>query len=231
MSFFKDLDVETGIEVSEDKIGGGSFAKVDKTGLYDFTITKAYAGTSSGGAFSVTLHLETEDGARLTITEYITSGSAKGCKNYYLDKEGKKQYLPGYNKIKNLDALLGFDRTYPSTTKSAVMLYDFDSKKELPVEKEVITEWIGKSVSALIIKTVEDKYSNPSESRDVYNVEHFLDAKTKQTRNEKVAGLTGFKDKWLAKFTEDYVIDKRVESLNSTGSSDTSASTSDDCPF
>ncbi len=214
MSFFKNLKVADDVVVVVDKVGG-EFAKVDSTGLYNFTIEKAYAGQSSGGAYSVTIHFKEDNGAKFSTTEYITSGTEKGCKEYYIDKKtGAKQYLPGYNKIKNLDALIGFDRDFPETKSAQVMLWDYDSKSELPVEKDVITEWIGKKVSALIIKRLEDKYNNTTEVATKYEVEHFLDNKTLQTRNEKVAGLFGFKDKWLAKHPSDFVIDKRVGSKN-----------------
>lgn len=236
MSLFQDLQVENDIAVVEDKVGGG-FAKIETTGLYNFTIEKAFAGQSDSGAYSVTIHLKADNGAKLQITEYITSGSAKGCKNYYLDKTGAKQFLPGYNKIKNLDALIGYDRNYPKTTKGQIMLWDYDSKAELPVEKEVITEWIGKKVSALIIKRLEDKYSNPLQAVTKYEVEHFLDSKTSQTRNEKVAGLFGFSDKWLSKHPSTFVSDKRVQSKNastevatSTGNASIDVAT-DDSPF
>lgn len=212
MSLFAYLQVETDIEKAEDRVGGGSFAKVDKTGLYEFKIEKAYAHQSSGGAYGVTVHMKSKDGANFQTTEWVTSGSAKGCKNYFLDKDGKKQFLPGYNKIKNLDALIGFDRAYPKTTKGKVMLWDFDSKQELPQEKEIITEWIGKEVNALIVKRLEDGYKDPTKPAEKYEVEHFLDAKSNQTRNEKVAGMNGFKDKWLERHTPDFVIDKRVQS-------------------
>lgn len=234
MSLFQDLQVETDIKPVEDRVGG-DFSRVDKTGLYNFTIEKAFAGQSDSGAYSVTIHFKEDNGAKFNVTEYITSGSAKGCKNYYLDKNGNKNYLPGYNKIKNLDALIGFDRAYPKTTKGKIMLYDFDAKSELPVEKEVITEWIGKKVSALIIKRLEDKYSNPTEIATKFEVEHFLDYTTKQTRNEKVAGLNGFKDKWLDKHNEEFVIDKRVESKNAVAGTPLSSSSDvtedDDVPF
>ena len=211
MSLFNDIEVEV-LDLVEDKVGGGGFAKFDKTGFYDVIIEKAYAGVSAGGAFSVNLTLKREDGAKLNVIEYISSGTAKGCKNYYLDKDNNKQYLPGYNKIKNLDALLGFDRAYPRTAKGNVMLWDRDLKKELPVEKEVISEWINKKIGILATKKLEDKYGSETEYREVFDVEHFL--KDGKTRNEIIAGTSGFKDKWLATKDESYILDKREQSKN-----------------
>jgi len=156
MGMFDNLEVETDIEVQEDKVGGG-FAKIDHTGFYGMTIEKAYAGVSTGGAFSVTIHMKSKEGAFFTATEYITSGTAKGCKNYYLDKDGNKQYLPGYNKIKALDSLLGGSDAYPKTEKKNLMIWDRDAGKELPTEKEAITSWFGKEIGTLIMKLVMRK--------------------------------------------------------------------------
>jgi hypothetical protein len=233
MSLFNDIEVED-LGLAEDKVGGGSFGRFEKTGYYDVVIEKAYAGVSNGGAFSVNLTLKREDGAKLNVTEYISSGTAKGCKNYYLDKDGNKAYLPGYNKIKSLDALLGFDRAYPKTEKDKVMLWDKDLKKELPVDKEVIKEWLGKKIGILVTKKLEDKYGEESNYREVFDVEHFL--RDGRTRNEIVAGTSGFKDKWLATKNESYILDKREQSKNKpyppvkNENTDTDA-VPDDAPF
>lgn len=218
MGMFDNLVVESTeeIKVEEDSLGGGGFAKVDHTGFYGMTIVKAYAGVSTGGAFSVTIDMKSDEGAFFNMTEYITSGTAKGCKNYYIDKDGNKKYLPGYNKIKALDALLGNDRAYPATEKKQLMIWDYDMKKELPVEKEAITGWFGKKIGVLITKKLEDKYNDETNSREVYEVQHFLDAESGKTRNEKTAGLSGFKQKWLDANPIDKVIDKRDKSKGSS---------------
>jgi hypothetical protein len=233
MSFFKDLKAASDVQKVEDRVGGAGFAKIDATGLYKFTIVKAYAGKSLGGAYNVTIHFKEDNGAKFSIVEYITSGTEKGSKEYYLDKDGNKQPLPGYNKIKNLDNLLGYDREFPETRLGQVMLWDYDSKAEVPVEKDIVTEWIGKKVSALIIKKLEDKYNNTTQTDIKFEVEHFLDYKTNQTRNEKFNNLSGFKDKWLEVHTADFVVDKRVGSKDSVMGTPLHNVTveSDDFPF
>ena len=242
MGMFDNLEVETGIEVSEDKVGGGGFAKVDHTGYYGMEIQKAYAGVSSGGAFSVTIEMKSDEGAFFTVTEYITSGTSKGCKNYYLDKEGNKQYLPGYNKIKALDSLLGNVRDYPATEKKNLMLWDYDLKQELPTEKEAITSWFGKKIGVLISKILEDKqvkggdnkYYPSADIREIYDIQHFVDYVSGKTRNEITAGTSGFKDKWIASNPDDKVIDKRKLSKNTAiGSTSGSVASVDstDNPF
>ena len=238
---FDNLEVETEIAVEEDKVATGGFAKVDHTGYYGMEILKAYAGVSSGGAFSVTIEMKSDEGAFFTMTEYITSGTAKGCKNYYLDKkDGSKKYLPGYNKIKALDSLLGGSTPYPKTEKKNLMIWDYDQSKELPTEKEAITSWFNKKVGILLTKKLEDKqvdngsgtYVPTSDVREVYEVQHFLEYTTGLTRNEKTAGKSGFKAKWVEANPEDKVIDKRNLSKNSSGDTGKEESSdSGDCPF
>lgn len=236
MGMFDNLEVETDIEVQEDKVGGGGFAKVDHTGYYGFTIEKAYAGQSpikengDGGAYFVTIKMKSDEGAFFDVTEYITSGNKKGCKNYYFDKENNKQYLPGYNKIKALDSLLGGSDAYPKTEKKQIMLWDRDAEKELPVEKEVITGWFGKKVGGLVMKILEDKYRNPSETVEKYEMQHFLEYDTGRTRNEITLGTSGFKDKWLTANPEDKVYDKREVSKGSgsAGAGGSNSTTADD---
>ncbi len=216
MSMFATLEKnDTSIKEVKDSIG---FAKVDKTGFYEMTIEKAYAGMSSGGAFSVTIQFKSDEGAKLTVTEYITSGTKKGCKNYYVDRNGNKQYLPGYNKIKSLDALLGFERDYPATDKGTIMLWDYDLKKEIPKEMELIKEWVGKKIGCLITIGMEDKnvknsagdYVPSPEVKNTTEIGHFIDLATDKTRNEVVAAVDAkFKDKWLAAYPETYVKDDR----------------------
>lgn len=231
MSFFDDLEVEN-LGLDEDKIGG-SFAKIDKTGFYEMTIEKAYVGESSGGAKSVTVVLVADNKAKLTSTEYISSGREKGCKTYYLDKDGNKKNLPGYSKIKGLDALLtNTDKAYPNVEKGTVSIYDKDLKTEVPTEKLVIKDWIGKKIGVLVKKKLEDKYGEEHKPREVYEVEHYIDSKTGKTRNEIVAGKSGFKNKWLATFNEDYVLDIRDKSKNYVApTSNESDVVPDDSPF
>ena len=114
------------------------------------------------------------------------------------------------------------------------MLWDKDLKKELPVDKEVIKEWLGKKIGILVTKKLEDKYGEESNYREVFDVEHFL--RDGRTRNEIVAGTSGFKDKWLATKNESYILDKREQSKNkpyppvNNENTDTDA-VPDDAPF
>lgn len=219
MSFFDDIEVEK-LGLDEDKVGG-SFAKIDKTGFYNMTIEKAYVGEYDSGAKYIVIGLVGDDKAKLSFRGIVSSGREKGCKSYYMVKDkagnetGEKRNLPDYSKMKALDELLtSKDRAYPALVTGLVDMYDKDLKKEVPTEKLIISEWIGKPVSVLVKKKLEDDYNEPTKPREVFEVEHFLDSKTGRTRNEIVAGKTGFKEKWLDTYKEDFVNDVRVKSKN-----------------
>lgn len=239
MSFFDDIEVEN-LGLDEDKVGGGSFAKIDKTGFYNMTIEKAYVGEYDSGAKFVVLSLVDENKAKLSWRGIVSSGRDKGCKSYYMAKDksgnetGEKRNLPDYAKLKALDELLtGKTRAYPSLVTGLVDIYDKDLKKEVPTEKLVIQDFIGKQVSVLVKKKLEDDYNEPTKPREVFEIEHFLDSKTGRTRNEIVAGKSGFKDKWLDTFKEDYVNDVRVKSKNyvASESNDSATETTEDSFF
>lgn len=218
---FDDIQLgnNTDIKAAEDKVGGGGFAKIEKTGIQDLICTKAYAGQSDGGAYFVEAHFENAEKARLIMREYITSGTKKGCLNYYIDKDGNKQYLPGYNKVKALDYMLTkIDSDLPKLDKRQIKLWDKDLKKELPVEKDACIDWIGKPVTALITKVLEnksekigDKWADIAGTIEKFEIDHFLDPVTRATRNELTGGLqVEFFNKWLEKRPEDYIYDKRT---------------------
>lgn len=222
MSFFDDIEVEN-LGLDEDKVGG-VFAKIDKTSFNEMTITKAYVGEYDSGAKYIVLALERDDKAKLSWRGIVSSGKAKGCKSYYLDKDGNKKNLPDYNKMKALDELLtGANRAYPALTKGVVLMYNADLKSEVPEEKLVINEWIGKRVGILVKKKIEDDYNDETKPRTLFEVDHFLDVKSGRTRNEIVAGKSGFKEKWLETFKEDYVQDVRVKSKDYVEGSDNSS--------
>jgi len=229
MGMFDEIEIEKDLVEVEDKIGG--FKKFDKTGFYTGVIEKAYAKVSDGGAFGVVTHIKRADGAVLQNTEWITSGTAKGCKNYWIDKNDNKNPLPGYTNIHNLDGILGYDRDYPKTEKGNIMLYDFDLKTEVPTEVEIISEWVGKEIGLLGMVLIEDKWNEKTKSVTKFEVKHFVDAKTGKTRNEQISGKDGFKAKWVKAYGEDYVVDKREESKGASVDSAGATKSDDDSPF
>jgi len=212
---FSGLDTSVTVKVEDESLGG---SYVKDTGVYNFFIKMAYGGQSAGGAYFIDVKLETENGQNMNVREYITSGTEKGVRPYYIDKQGNQKALPGYAKMNALDVLLtGNPEQYPSTETKTIPLWDKEAEKEVPTEAQVVTGWIGKPVSALVrcvrefkqAKNAAGKWVNTTDTRDSAEVMHFVDAVTAQTRSEKLAGKDAvIKPEFEKKYNSDYVLDK-----------------------
>ena len=221
MSLFGDLDQTNAAPVEAESLGG-SYVKT--TGVYDFVVEMAYGGMSGGGAYFIDMKLKTENGERMNVREYITSGSEKGTRPYYIDKDGKQRSLPGYSKMNAVDVILtGNAAQYPITEPKQIMLWNKDAEKEVPTQVEVVTGWIGKPLTGLVKCTREFKqvdsgkkkangqaiWIDSTDTRESAEVVHFVDAVTGQTRSEKVTGKdAAVKPQFESKFNSDYVYDK-----------------------
>jgi len=213
---FSGIDQSVKVEVEEEKLGGGSYVK--DTGVYNFVVKMAYGGQSESGAYFIDVKLETEDGQRMNVREYITSGNEKGVRPYYIDKDGKQRALPGYAKMNALDVLLaGNTEQYPSTEPKTIPLWNKDAEKEVPTEVNVVTGWVGKPITALVrcvrsfkqAKNASGQYVETTDTRDSAEIVHFVDAVTGQTRAEKLAGKDAtIKPQFESKYNSDYVLDK-----------------------
>ncbi len=195
------LDADVTQEVEKDTLGGGGALATD---LYAFTIKAAYFDFAKSKAMSVNLLLETANGRRLNVTEYITSGEAKGCKPYY-EKDGKKFPLPGYSKMSTLCQLVTGKTIDQLTAEDKILkLYDFEARKETNQSKKVISELSGQPIKAGVFKIIEDKkskvgdeYVATGETREVNEVSKFFNAEGKT-----IEEVTGNKD---ATFAEEWV--------------------------
>lgn len=207
----KDLSMGNDIQQERDVLGGNFTFDTD---IYDFTIKLAYLSKSSGGATAVNLVLETDDNRKYNETVYITS---KDGKNYYVDKQNNKQYLPGFNLINNLAALtVGKYLPDLNPEEKVIPIYDYDQKKELPTKAPVLMELVGKRVTAGVVKEIVDKnidtgnvdangkkiYAASGETREVNVLDKFYEIGTGFTVPEKLAKATesAFKQQWADKY-------------------------------
>ena len=188
-------------EVEKDTLGGGGALASD---LYEFTVKVAYFDSAKSKAMSVNLLLETSNGRRLNVTEYITSGEAKGCKPYY-EKDGQKFPLPGYAKMNTLCQLVtGKPINELSAEDKILKLYDFAERKETNQSKKVITELSGATIKAGVLKIIEDKkskvgtdYVPTGETREINEVSKFFNEDGK-TIEEVTSGKEAlFAEEWV----------------------------------
>ena len=207
MSIFGNLGTDDSIQDEVDSVGG---SRIFDTDVYDFTIDMAYAGESKGGAQSVTLHLKTEDGRELRSTQWISSGNAKGNKNFYETKDGSKKYLPGFLILQSLSLLtVGKEPKELVGEDKVIKLYDYEQKKEVPTTVPVITELLGQQFKGGVFRQIVDKtqddgqgnYVPTGETREENELNKIFRASDSMTTAEirAQAESAEFIETWLSK--------------------------------
>jgi len=205
---FENLQKDSEIADETDRLGGG----MPDSGLYDTAIEMAYVEESQGGALGLILSLATSDGRNIRNTLWMTSGVKKGKKNFYIDRNGNKQYLPGYLVAASLTQLAAGEELASIVPEAReIPVYDFDLKKETLQSKQVLTSLIGKKIAVGVIKETVNKnvknaegvYVPTAETRDQLVIDKFFEHGTGCTTVEKKAGLSKgeFAEKWAAKNT------------------------------
>lgn len=210
------FNTDVKVEEEVDTLGGGSFTW--DTGLYDVVVDSVYMDQSSGGAWNLNFVFKTADGKTLNSTQYVTSGTAKGTRNYYETKDGKKKYLPGFVTANDIAVCAtGKELKDLEPENKIVEIYDFDLKKKVPTEKPVFMDIIGKPLKLGVHKVKE--YKNVKNdageyvpSADIKEFNEISKAFTVDgfTTVELKAGATEaeFITKWVEKNTKDFVKDK-----------------------
>jgi hypothetical protein len=210
MSFLNENEYEQGKVVEKDVVPGTGFKPMESN-IYDFTIKLAYFSTSAKGAKAVNLEMHTDAGDKRRFTVYMTNqqGSVK-----YKDKKGEMQYLPGFLTVDGL-CLLTVGKSIMQLQKEVqtktINLYDFNQKKEVATDVEMLVPLLEKRVKVGIIKKRENK-TKKNESTGKYepiNEERFVNEISKVFRerdNKTVSEILGkmekaiFIDEWLGRW-------------------------------
>lgn len=219
MSLLKNLKTDSSIAGEKDSLGGGG---VVDSGLLNMVVTMAYLKESDGGALGVFATLKNKaDGKEMRISQYVTSGKAKGQKNTYTDKEGAEQYLPGFLIMNSLAELTtGLNLSDLDTEDKLVNIYSSAAKAEVPTKVPVLTQLIGQEINVGVLKQRVNKqvkddagnYVDTNDERFINEVDKFFCAKDKFL-NMTVAEIKAkaekaeFYAKWAEKNTGK-VIDK-----------------------
>lgn len=211
MSMFANLATDNSIANEKDSVGGGS--KILESGIYNCTVAMAHGTQSAGGAMGLVLTLKTEAGQEVKQTLWMTSGTAKGCKNFYEGKDGQKQYLPGYTLANNLCLLtVGKEISQVDTETKVINLYSPEAKAEVPTKVEVLMDLLGKEITVGIIKQVVDKtkrndatglYEPTGETREENEIDKLFRTRDRMTVAEirAQAEKAAFIDTWATKWT------------------------------
>lgn len=196
MSLLKALVTKDTIKAETDNIGGSG---VLDSGAYHSTITMAYAKKSDSGALGLFVTFKTEAGQELRQSLWMTGGTAKGGNNFYIDKDGKEQYLPGFNQANALALLtVGKPIAEVEDEEKVINLYNYDLKKEVPTKAQVLVELIGQEIIVGVIRQTVDKtakndagvYIPTGDTRDENDIDKLFKASNKMTFAEISAQAT-----------------------------------------
>lgn len=209
MSLLANLATDSTISEEKDSVGSGG---VLDSGIYTATVAMAYIIKSSGGALGLVLNMKTDSGRDIKQTLWMSSGDAKGNKNYYEDKNGGKQYLPGFNHANSLALLTcGKEISALDTEVKVVNVYSPEAKAEVPTKVEVPMDLLGKQVIVGLLKQIVDKtqkndagmYVPTGETKEENEIDKFFREKDRMTTSEIRAQATDatFIDTWSTKWT------------------------------
>lgn len=210
MSLLASLTTDSSITAEKDSVGGGSGPLA--SGLYPMTIAMAHINKSTGGATGLVLSLKTEAGNEVRQTLWMTSGTAKGAKNFY-EKDGVKNYLPGFLLANSLCLLAAGKEVAAMDTETKVInLYSFEAKAEVPTKVEVIMDLLNKQVLVGMIKQTVDKnvkndagaYVPSGDTRDENEIDKLFHAESRLTTAEIKANASeaSFVNTWETKWKD-----------------------------
>lgn len=208
---FDNLKKQDDVQEEGDVIRGS----VMETNVYNFTIDTAFADQSDGGAAFMRLSLVSDEGRTLSQTIYFTSGDAKGNSITYdvkgKDKKptGEKKYLPGFTIASDIhEHVTGEPLADMVTEGKLVKVWDNKAKKEVPQEKAVLINLLGKQIKLgvqeqIVIKQVNNDgvWVDTNETRKQNEIVKVFDAETNQTSDEKQTDTEAeFMDKWIGTY-------------------------------
>jgi len=206
MSILNQLDTSVEAE-DKDTLGRGG---VLSSNIYNMIIVMAYLNQSKGGAHCVHLEVKDADGNQHRQDIYFTNRNGE---NFYT-RDGQRNSLPGFNQLNSL-SLLACDLPLNQLTseEKVVNVYDFDEKKEVPVSKDVLMQWINKPIKLGILKILDDKnekngdgkYVPSGEVREINEIDKSFRASDGMTTTEIAAEATEavFINDWLDKWKDE----------------------------
>ena len=211
MSILSALATDDSINTEKDSVGS-SFGPID-SGLYNMTVSLAYLKTANSGALALSLELKSDAGQIVRQDLWMTSGTAKGGKNYY-EKDGEKFYLPGFITANSLALLtLGKEIGQLETETKVINLYSSEAKAEVPTKVDMFTDLLGMDIIAGIIRQTVDKnvkdgagnYVPSGETRDENEIDKFFRTRDRKTtaevraQAESAVFIDTWNEKWAGK--------------------------------
>lgn len=207
MSLLNGLTIENEIQGVRDSVGN----YIRSSDLYPCTITMAYLLKSKGGALGVHCTFKDATDVEYKQSLWITSGTAKGGKNYF-ERNGKKTYLPSFSTFQDI-CLLTVGKQPPNmqTEDKLLKIWNSEQRAEVPTTVPVLMELLGKKVTLGILEITEDvttkdeatsKYLPTGETKQINDINRVFRSKDNLTSVEiqgKVTEAEFYKlwsDKW-----------------------------------
>lgn len=212
MSLLSNVDSANVTVEEKDTLGGG----MPDSGAYPGVIELAYLMESAGGAVGLALHFKADSGPSIRETVYITSGTAKGKKTYYENRQGEQSPLPGFVIAEALALMTtdtGILEAGANTEKKVVNLYNRELGRETPTEVDALVGMMGKRVCLGVIKSTENKnvknestgkYEPTAETRETLEIDKVFRDSDGATVSEVRAGaeatfIAKWREKWEGK--------------------------------
>jgi hypothetical protein len=222
----------SGMVVEEGDSLPGVRTQVLDSGVYPAVIDMAYLQKSQGGALMMMFTLKT-DTSIVRDRFILTSGDKKGNRNYYVDQEGNKRPLPDLARADHFcTAATGKGLGAMNAVNKTIKLWDYSAQAEVPVEKEVIVDLIGKKIMVGLLKAEKNKRAQEdgewreTNDKTEYNQVDKVFTETGHTVTEMGAKADAeFIEKWKAR-NEGRVVDEYKPVAGATVSTNSGPATS-----
>jgi hypothetical protein len=156
----ENLKIPTDALKDDDSVGESNRPQVQDSGVYSVRLEYAYLEESKGGALGLKCEFVGMENPKLKFrqTFWLTSGKAKGQKNYYTTKEGKKRLLPDMRRINDL-AIVAANKPLSELEpqKKVISLWNFEAGANKNTKVNMISELVGIEFLAGIYRTVENR--------------------------------------------------------------------------
>lgn len=209
MSILAQLKQDDQIADERDVLGGNG---VLESGLYPATVAAAYITKANSEALGLNLILKIQNREHRE-TLWMTSGKAKGCKNYY-ELNGEKHYLPGFILANGLSRLtIAKEVSDLGTEEKIIKKYDANERKEVPTKVDMVQDLVGQDILVGLkrqtvdktVKSASGEYVPTGETRDENTIDKFFRASDRMTvaeilsKEESAVFADQWNEKWAGK--------------------------------
>ena len=162
MAILSKVNTSDEVEKERDSVGFVPWT----TDIYPCAIKMAYVSESAKGSMFVHLEVENQSGALMREDIYISRDRENNQVNYY-ERDGKKRLLMGFSIMDSIARIVADKSiTEMDTEPKAVKVYDYDAKKEVAKQMEVIVDFLDAEIYLAVEEQIVDV--NKADANGVY---------------------------------------------------------------